>query len=1192
MRLKSLEMQGFKSFPDKIKLNFDDGITAVVGPNGSGKSNISDAVRWVLGEQSAKTLRGGKMEDVIFNGTKARKQQSFAEVTLTIDNKNRAAAIDSDEVFVTRKYFRSGESEYRINGNAVRLKDIHELFMDTGLGRDGYSLIGQGKISEIIAAKSNERREIFEEASGISKYRYRKEESERKLNQAEENLLRLRDILAELEGRVGPLKDQSEKAQKFLVFSADKKRLEISLWVNRLAKIKNELRDHENKITAVKGEYEDLALELQDIDRAVEEVFASSQRIGVEIDNIRREISEMEENISAYQANRAVTENDIHHLEEEIARISESLNEEGALTDKAQEELAVKNEEREKLLLSEKELLAEEEKNNAALEELDSRGGSVFEKEDSLSKLISEASIAISEKTVSIATAEAAKENLNEREKAVKDALKEKEESFEGVKEEEKNCRELLEELSQKIGEFDNAINGVLSLYDIRKGKLDKYIAEKEALLKEAEEKLSRAAILEDLDKNMEGFGHSVKATIKRAEAGGLRGVHGPVSKLISVPQKYAVAIETALGAAMQNVVVENEEAAKEAIRFLKQTNQGRATFLPITSVKPGYLSENGLTDAVGFINTAAELVSYDKKYESVIKYLLARVVVAEDLDSAAAIAKKYSYRFKIVTLDGQLINAGGSFTGGSVSRQSGILSRSGEIEKLKEKAEELKNKASVFDGDIEELKEEISSLESQKIAIESEQKTFTEDSIRYQSEHKRLTSVLEENQASLETMKAELEKIKTAKELHDLSLTENNKEILRLKEEREKAENELSLVSSNKDSLSTERETITAKIVDGKMKLLTVRKDLESVDRIIASIAEQRQAHENKNTDLIARKEEAERLIEEKKKEISDMEKDTENSREEIKAKKEKIMLLQEERNGAEKKITEIRSGEREKSERKEVLSAEMARLEERKATKQADYDSIISKLWSEYELTKNEAIATAEELEDVAAAGKQLADIKNKIRALGTVNLAAIEEYKEVSERYEFLSTQLNDVERSKEELLKLIADLTRDMSRIFLENFEKINYHFGRIFSELFGGGQATLELSDRNDVLSCGIDIIAQPPGKIIKNLSSLSGGEQSLVAISIYFAILMVKPSPFCILDEIEAALDDVNVTRYAQYLGKMSDKTQFIAITHRRGTMEGADVLYGVTMEEEGVSKLLRLGISELERKMGITENN
>ena len=1192
MRLKSLEMQGFKSFPDKIKLNFDDGITAVVGPNGSGKSNISDAVRWVLGEQSAKTLRGGKMEDVIFNGTKARKAQSFAEVTLSIDNTNRAAAFDNDEILVTRKYYRSGDSEYKINGNTVRLRDIHELFMDTGLGRDGYSLIGQGKIAEIIGAKSNERREIFEEASGISKYRYRKEESERKLAQAEENLLRLRDILVELEGRVGPLKEQSEKATKFIALSAEKRTLEISLWVQRLTKIKSELRAHENKITAIQTEYEELAEELKSIDRAVEEVFENAQRIGGEIELLRREISEKEENIAASQAKKAVSENDILHLEEEIKRINESLSEEGDLSGKTEEEIKIKEEELSVLLASKETLLKEEEENNAALSELDGKGGSVSEEEDKLSKKVSEASIGISEKTIAIATSEAAITNLSERETAIKENLSAKAEAEKGILEEEKNCRELLDALAEKIAEFENAKNGVLSLYDMRKAKLDKILAEQNAFEKEAEEKLSRAAILTDLEKNMEGFGFSVKATMKRAKEGGLKGINGPLSKLISVPSKYSAAIETALGAALQNIVVENEEAAKAAISFLKQTNQGRATFLPITSLKPSALSENGLEDAIGFVNIASEIVQCDKKYETVIKYLLGRVVVAEDLDSAAYIAKKYSYRFKTVTLDGQVINAGGSFTGGSLSKSSGILSRAGEIEKLKKSAEELKKKAAEFQGDIEALNEEISSFEAKKLAIESEQKTFSEDTIRYEAEHKRLSGILEELSTAKEEAEKELQKIKTAIELHNLSLNENKKEIERLKAEREEAENSMAGISVNKDSLTAEREIITAKIVDGKMKILEVSKDIENLNSLILSLNEQKKTHEGKNEGLVSRKKELENLILLKKEEIEAISGESENGKKEISEIKERIVSLTDERNNAEKRISEIRSGEREKSDRKEALSTEIARMEERRIQKQEDYNSIISKLWNEYELTRSDAYTEATEIEDVAAAGKHLTEIKNKIRGLGNVNLGAVEEYKEVSERYEFLKKQVDDVERSKEELMKLISELTKDMSRIFLENFEKINSHFSRIFSELFGGGNAHLELSDRNDVLSCGIDIIAQPPGKIIKNLSALSGGEQALVAIAIYFSILMVKPSPFCILDEIEAALDDVNVTRYAQYLGRMCDKTQFIAITHRRGTMEEADVLYGVTMEEEGVSKLLKLEVSEIEQKMGIKENN
>ncbi|MGN1081571.1 MAG: chromosome segregation protein SMC, partial [Acutalibacteraceae bacterium] len=639
-----------------------------------------------------------------------RRPQSFAEVALTIDNSSREIAFDSDDITVTRKYYRSGDSEYRINGNTVRLKDIHEIFMDTGLGRDGYSLIGQGRISEIVGAKSNERREIFEEASGISKYRYRKEEAEKKLSAAEENLLRLNDILSELEGRIGPLKEQSEKAKKFIEFSTEKKRLEISVWVSQLGKIKEELRDHDNRILSVKTEYDVLSAELEEIDRLVEEVYDNSRKIAVDIDNLRNEISVLEEEASASQSRRAVLLNDIEHSETDLRKIEAGMDASGAQSDVIKAEM-----EKQAAILSE----LSEKKNaidgevhslEASLSSLESRGGEFYREEDEISQRLSSASIGISDKAVAVASSEAALLNLSERVKELDGAISDNGETLKDLSEEKKNCEELLEGLSEKNDEYENAKNGVLSLYNMRKGKLDGLNEEKQKLTAFANEKLSKANILKELDKNMEGFGYSIKAVAKRAAEGGLRGIHGPVSKIMSVPGEYTVAIETALGAAVQNIVVENEEAAKAAIQFLKKSGQGRATFLPITSMKPYYIDEAGLDAIEGFIDTADKLVKFDKKYETVIKNLLGRVAVAEDMDSASYIANKYSYKFRIVTLDGQVINAGGSFTGGSVSKSSGILSRGAEVEKLMKAAEELKSREASFDGEIASLEEDVSS--------------------------------------------------------------------------------------------------------------------------------------------------------------------------------------------------------------------------------------------------------------------------------------------------------------------------------------------------------------------------------------------------------------------------------------------------------------------------------------------------
>ena len=1181
-------MQGFKSFPDKIKLNFEDGITAVVGPNGSGKSNISDAVRWVLGEQSAKTLRGGKMEDVIFNGTKSRHSQSFAEVSLTIDNSTRDIAFDSDDITVTRKYYRSGDSEYRINGNTVRLKDIYEMFMDTGLGRDGYSLIGQGRISEIIGAKSAERREIFEEASGISKYRYRKEEAEKKLAAAEDNLVRLNDILSELEGRVGPLKEQSEKAKKYIEFSSEKKTLEISVWVHQLGLIKEELRDHENRISSVKAEYDAVSGDLEGIDRLVEEIYEKTREIAVSIENLRNEISELEEKSSAAASRRAVFENDIEHAGLDLERVEAGLSASGDKESEIKAQIEKEEAHKQELTLKKEELervISELEK---TLSSLENKGGEVFREEDELSVRISKIALELSDKAVAIASSEAAVGNLTERVTELRSALSQGEENRAVIEEEKKNCEELLETLKEKIAEYDNAKNGVLSLYNMKKNKLDALTEEKQKLIVKAEEKLSKAAILKDLEKNMEGFGYSIKAIAKRASEGGLRGIHGPVSKIISVPTEYTVAIETALAGAIQNIVTENEDAAKAAIAFLKQTGQGRATFLPITSMKPHSIEESGLQKIEGFIDTADNLVKFDKKYDNVIKNLLGRVAVAEDMDAAAYIAKKYSYRFKIVTLDGQVINAGGSFTGGSVSKSSGILSRGAEIEKLIKEAEEFKKKASGYDGDIEALTEEVSSFDAKLLAIQSEQQTFTEDEIRYGAEDKRLSLQLQSFDEQIENLKNDIEKNCQAISLHELNITESKKAVLALEEEKAKSEERLSELGAEKGAYASEREELTEKVVSEKMAVLEITKDLESVTVTIERLSQEISAESGVNSDLLAEKEKILGDIEAKKAIIAEIEKEKAEMLSLIETKKAEITTLNETRNNEEKRITEIRAGEKEKINKREELSTSMARMEERKNSKQTEYDNIIAKLWNEYELTKSEAAEAATELESISQANKRLSELRGKIRALGSVNVDAIAEYEEVSERYTFMKAQVEDIEKSRNELNRLISELTRDMSKIFLENFDRINKYFGKIFTELFGGGTATLELSDREDVLSSGIEIIASPPGKIIKNLSSLSGGEQALVAIAIYFAIMMVKPSPFCILDEIEAALDDVNVTKYAQYLRKMCKNTQFIAITHRRGTMEEADVLYGVTMQEEGVSKLLELRVSEIEQKLGM----
>ncbi len=1177
MYLKSLEIQGFKSFPDKISLTFDKGLTAVVGPNGSGKSNIGDSVRWVLGEQSTKTLRGNKMEDVIFSGTVARKPMGFAAVTLNIDNSDGKLNVDEDEVAVTRKLYRSGESEYMINGRACRLKDINELFMDTGLGRDGYSIIGQGRIAEIVGAKSSERRDIFEEAAGISKFRYKKAEAERKLLSAQDNLQRLSDILSELESRVGPLKLQSEKAHKFIKLAEERKKLEISLWITRLDEFKQKIDQLDEKLLVCRNEYENTENDIAREEEKLQECYRRMQECTMKSDELRRKMLEEEQSSSQKRADIAVCQNDIGHCEEAISNAVRNIEN----SEKTKLELN-KRIENCKLKIADLEnakekLIAEIREVTANFEAAEEKSSQLGESADKAGNEINALYIRQSELRFA---AESAKKTAVDEEKRLQEFLEGAGGIENAIAEYEHKIKEnerVLDKNSAESESLKNKLGGLERLYKSRRENFDEAKEDFEKNLYELKSAQQRKKLLNDLEMNMEGFAGSVKQVLKASKQGRLSGVYGTVAQNISVEPQYATAIETALGGAMQNIIVENEDIAKRCIRFLKEQRGGRATFLPITSVKGYELRENGIEDCVGFVALASGIVGADSRFGGIIASLLGRIVIAEDIDSATMIAKKYGYKFRIVTLDGQVINAGGSFTGGSAQKSVGIITRKNEIEtleheitNLERQREEIGEKMEKFRAESEKLRYDMEGARSRQIELNSETMKINAEQSSFHSLIKQLSSQTEN--ADRRRLESE-RKIAAANQ----ACAEAEKAAAELDSEIKLAEEKLADSQKERENLRMERAELSEKLSLLKIRDMELGKDIQAqeseIERINTELSELDGGAERFEAEIADRN----RMISEKKADIAKLEAELESMKTNADAYTADIERFRKIHTEQNRLVSEIQKGMKSFNDSKEKLLGEITRIEERREAVNRDSDGIIRQLMDVYEMTFSEAVQFAEKAEDITAAQLELAAVKNKIRALGSVNVDAIEEYREVSERYEFLSAQLADVQRSKAELEKIISSLTEEMCRIFAESFRIINSNFKEIFVELFGGGKAELILTDPENVLESGIEISVAPPGKVIKNLISLSGGEQSFVAIAIYFAILKLRPAPFCILDEIDAALDEVNVRKYAQYLKKFTDTTQFVLVTHRRSAMEEASVLYGVTMQEDGISKLLKM---------------
>ncbi len=1180
MNLRYIEIHGFKSFADKTRITFDPGMTAIVGPNGSGKSNISDAVRWVLGEQSSKSLRSGRMEDVIFGGTRQRRAMGFAQVSLGLDNSDRRLPEYGEEVVVSRRYYRSGDSEYLINGSQVRLRDVREAFLDTGLSRDGYSIIGQGRISEIVSAKSADRREIFEEASGIAKYRFRKNEAEKRLEAAEDNLSRLRDILDELGSRLEPLRRQSESAKRFLELSEQRKGLEITLYCDTIDRSRESIRQQEERISIARRDYSDLEVKIAAADRGIEEKFERMRELSARADSLNGEIVSMTGMVTSAESAAAVLENDTQHAQGQIDALRREMEQSGEAGSGIDSRIAELESQREQKLREAQQLQQEIASTEELLRGLALQGEESDRlREDNsrkLSALTAEVADLRSQEVTAASAAAAAlqrSEMLGSRQPELQEKLSSAEEAAKGFRQE-------LDGIMQQVTSCENQKSGLSKKLELRRQKLNELEAAFKKKNFEYENTAHRLSVLMDMEKSMEGFSHSVREVIEAGRRGELRGIIGTVASIIGIKPGCETAIETALGNAVQNIVVTDERVAKDAIAHLKQRRSGRATFLPLDTVQPSRFDGGELRGAYGVVGVASELVSYDGRFSTVISNLLGRIVVAEDLQSASGIAKRLRYRNKIVTLDGQVINSGGSFTGGYSAKSAGVFSRKGEIDSLtasyKALREELVGQKSAMDS----AAEEVSQLDASLTVVGSELINLGGEKIRLETELHRLDSELEDARQQLGSSSALAEQARRDQQQLEQQAAQARERIAKLESGIKDLESFGLSESANSEEYHQKRLELAERLSEQKIRLTGLLKDADALEASAGDLRTRRQDAAQRGAEIENSIASLEKSIADGRRELSDKRLRAKELRERIEAMRGDISAAMQQRMEVEKQSTAQREEQSSLVRQREETGKEVTRLEERREALEKEFNSAVSRLWEDYELTHSEARGYCVEFDSISALRQQVSALREQIRSLGSVNLSAIEEYKEVGARHSFLSEQVRDVEGSRAELLKLIDGLMGEMKSIFSEKFSLINSRFSSVFKEMFGGGSASLTLTDPADILESGIEIDVQPPGKVIKNLSLLSGGEQALVAIALYFAILSVNPSPFCILDEIDSALDDVNVTRFAQYVRRISegaDGAQFITITHRRGTMEASEVLYGVTMQEEGVSRVLKL---------------
>ena len=1188
MYLKALEIQGFKSFPDKTVLNFGEDITAIVGPNGSGKSNISDAIRWVMGEQNSRQLRGAKMEDVIFGGTEKRRAMGFAQVTLVIDNTEHIFNRDEAEVAVTRRYYRSGESEYYINRQSVRLKDVNELFMDTGMGREGYSIIGQGKIDEILSVRSDDRREVFEEAAGISKYRHRKEESERKLQRTEENLVRINDKITELELQVEPLRKQAETAKKYLVLRDELRTLEISVWLENLQKLKADRLKLQVDFETAQADQKKAQDELDRVYAQAEECSRLLHENDCAAEEKRGRISALESAIGEHESAAAVARTTAQHHAETIERMDREMSESRSRTESLHEQMQVMARRMEEIDASARTL---ENEIAALCEEMrgssDAAAAAAAQLEQLRCREAQEVAGA-AQAQAELSAITAGSDEIAQRTADLTEELTQSEEKLTQTRREAaQNEKELLSAREEEQAAA-NIIGGHSLKMEGRQRRAKESIEQKNQLSLQEKTISDRIRLLSEMEKEYEGFSKAVKIVMRAAEARTLSGIHGPVGNLIHTDKDCSVAIEIALGGALQHIVVDTKNDGKNAIGLLKQRDGGRATFLPLDTIRGRSLRENGLENEYGFVGIASELVRCDGRYGSVIENLLGATVVVEDLDCGIQMAKRHDNRFRIVTLDGQVINAGGSMTGGSVSRNAGILSRSGELEQLHKKLKKIQSQLQDATLLAESANRELQKAQYELEVARDQQRQANDRVLTLEgrkNHYDMLIESLEQQQESLRIQKENLQKRSTddAGRMDTIRRT-----IADFTARAEETREEIEMLQRRQETARQGLGEMTDRLTEKKAQQAALSAEGESARRSMEDLSRLRESLEGEHTDRESLRAQMEQAMAQARAEEERQQQEARELRSGIEEHRQALQKLSEEKMALETRRSQTDRLSRTCNDTLLNCEREVTRLEGKLNGSALEEKQILDKLWERYELSHSDAQALRVELESVPKATRRIGELNREIKGLGAINIGAIEEFDRVNTRYTYLSDQRNDVEKAKEELLGIIEEITKQMTEIFATQFEILKQSFQETFLELFGGGRATLELEDENDILRCGIEIKAQPPGKQLKTLSLLSGGEKAFVAIALYFAILKVHPTPFCVMDEIEAALDESNVVRYARYMRRIAGKTQFIVITHRRGTMEEADVLYGITMQERGVSTVLTANLNELSKEMKI----
>ena len=1182
MYLKRLELQGFKSFADKTILELMPGITTVIGPNGSGKSNISDAIRWVLGEQSMKSLRGTKSLDIIFAGTQNRKSLGFAEASLVFDNSDGALPIEYTEVTVTRKIYRSGETGYYINKVPCRLKDVLELFMDTGIGKDGYSIIGQGKIDEILSNKSEDRRHIFEEAAGIVKYRTRKQESEKKLEHTKLNLLRINDILTEIEGNLEPLQMQADKAKKYLNLREELKNIEIGLFVYNIEKYKQDLEKVVQDIEIMQSQCNDEEGRLERVKILKEELKSSIDEITETIENMSNIGFESQKQIEQLNSDINVAKTRIANNNENNDRYLKEIEEQNAKIKELKDEIEQKEAKKDNLKQNKEKFEKELNEKQAELDKLTEKLSSKELEIEGYKHTVEENTDKKYELQSEINAQNINYQNFEKRQAQIKQEMQSTISELDGTRLNKEDIAKQFNEIENKKNKAQNSLNEVAKQREEANQKIKSFESNINILSSEMRIKESRLKFLIETEKEKEGYIKSVKSLLKDCEnikeLG--KGMNGVLANIIEVPDDLQTAIEMCLGASLQNIVTETETDAKRLVEHLRKNNLGRASFLPISSVRGKKLDKIKGNES-GVIGIASDLVKYNKKYEQIILNLLGRTVIVDKMDTAIKVAKQNGYTFRIVTTEGDLINPSGAITGGSVAKKTvNILGRGKEIEKLEKEIKNLKQKIEKLENDKQNYEESIEGILELSANLEKE---LQEIDITYATEKQKVISInenieklekrlnrLKEEQANLEKQKEEAISTKGNLQVEINKIVEQNEELSKIITE---------FAELNKDDQKY--------IDDLNFDITNLKISVSSFDESEASIQE---IQERINQEL----ENAHTSIENKNTQIEQIKKDNEELEKSIQETLQKIEEVKESVNSSSSKIEELKKERAQKSEKLskqedeitakfkviEDLKGQLVKLDVKKTKIEEDINGIINKMWEEYELTPNNT-EQYQKPENVALTQRRVNNLRTEIRELGSVNVDSIEEYKNLKDRYDFMSEQRLDLENTMSKLRKVISDMTQIMKEQFKEKFKVINKNFGEVFAELFGGGKAELTLEDEENILECGIDITVQPPGKKLQNMMLLSGGEKAFTAIALLFAILKINPAPFCVLDEIEAALDDVNVFRYADYLKKFTDHTQFLVITHRKGTMEVADTVYGVTMEESGISKLLSMKLKQ-----------